>query len=70
MSEKIWVSLTTLPERINNIYDTINSIKQQSTPPDKINLCVPYICSRNNEEYIPDILLNDKDVNIVRCNDY
>ena len=36
------VSLTSLPSRIDNIYETLNSIKNQTLKPNKVFLNLPY----------------------------
>jgi len=68
---EIWISLTTLPDRIYKINKTLNSLKNQTVQVDKINLCIPYIAKRLNKPYIiPNFLINDKHINIIRCEDY
>ena len=44
----IYVSLTTIPERIKNIEKSINSIISQTLKPDKIVLNIPYKYERFN----------------------
>ncbi len=67
------VSLTTLPSRINNIKETINSIKNQSLKPDKIFLNLPYSFKRfPNLKFTDEQIenLNKFNIEITRCNDY
>ena len=67
----IYVSLTTIPERIKNIEKSINSIISQTLKPDKIFLNIPYKYERFNnvisDEEIPKF---DKIVEITRCDDF
>ena len=67
----IYVSLTTIPERIKNIEKSINSIISQTLKPDKIFLNIPYKYERFNkvisDEEIPKF---DKIVEVTRCDDF
>lgn len=76
---KIIASLTTIPSRINHIQLTLESILNQTIPINAIELNIPYICNRNQEEYeIPKWLIalekntkNTKcEVKIFRTEDY
>jgi hypothetical protein len=54
---KIWVSLTTTPNRINKMEKTLQSLINQSYPADKIIINLPYRFGKTDEEYvIPDWL--------------
>ncbi len=67
------VSLTSIPSRIENIYQTLESIKKQTLLPSKVFLNLPYKFKRfpeynfSNEQISS---LKDHDVQIVRCEDY
>jgi hypothetical protein len=45
------VSLTTLPSRIDHLRATIDSLYEQTCPPDKILLCLPKWSQRENAAY-------------------
>ncbi len=49
--EYVVASFTTSPTRIHKIYDTLKSISNQSRPPDRIILNLPYIFKRTGEQY-------------------
>lgn len=66
------VSLTTIPSRLLNIHQTLNSLKRQTLLPSKIILVIPFKCSRFKDPYvIPDYLNKDNYplVEILRCED-
>ena len=56
---KVTVSLTTIPERINNVSKIIESLLSQTVKPDAIHLYIPYICKKNNNSYIIDQYLSN-----------
>ena len=63
----IVVSLTTSPRRINMIEKTIDSILNQSIPPDLIRINIPTIFKRTGEMYsIPNFLLNHPKIQVVQ----
>lgn len=63
----IIVSLTTSPRRIKLMQKTIESILNQTTPPDLIRINIPKIFKRTGEIYeIPDYLLNHPKIQIVQ----
>ena len=67
------VSLTTLPTRIDNINETIISIKNQTQKPDKIFLNLPHTFRRFPKIKFTDIQIQNLykfDIEITRCNDY
>lgn len=69
--EYIVVSLSTTPYRINDLQPTINSLLAQNAPIKKIYLNIPYVFKRDNLEYaIPEWLLNQKQITILRTEDY
>jgi hypothetical protein len=49
--DKVWVSLTTLPGRIDQTEPTILSLLHQTTPPDEIVISVPEQSSRERARY-------------------
>jgi hypothetical protein len=49
---KIWVSLTTTPNRIDKMEKTIQSLLNQSYPAEKIVLNIPYRFGKTDEEYV------------------
>jgi len=67
------VSLTTLPSRIDNIEETIFSIKNQSIQPDKIYINLPYNFKRfKNYNFSSEQIkrLKSYDLEIIRCEDF
>ncbi|MCV9387234.1 glycosyltransferase family A protein [Reichenbachiella ulvae] len=67
ITSDIIISLTTIPERINDIELTIKSLLNQSVKPKSINLYIPYRSLRNNKEYvIPEWLHKLKNVKVIR----
>jgi len=63
----IIVSLTTSPRRIKMIQKTIDSILNQTTPPDLIRINIPTIFKRTGENYIiPNFLLNHPKIQVVQ----
>ena len=67
----IYVSLSVIPERINNLSVSIESLLKQSNKPDKIFINIPYKYERFEEiieeNQIPKF--NSKIVEITRCQD-
>ena len=67
----IYVSLSTIPDRISNLDKSINSLLNQSQKPDKIFINIPYIYKRFkkkiNESEIP--TFDENIVEITRCED-
>lgn len=62
------VSLSTLPDRIRRLHATLNSLLNQTRPPDEIVLAVPPFSSRQSREYeIPEYLLRMPRVRLLRC---
>ena len=68
----IYVSLTTIPQRVKNLYKSVESLLKQSKKPDKIFVNIPKKYERFNEviedDQIPKI--SNKIVEITRCEDY
>jgi hypothetical protein len=62
------VSLTTLPDRIENLEPTIRSLLNQTRPPDEIVLTIPKNSVRQKRSYsIPNYLSQFRTLRIVRC---
>ncbi|VUD66064.1 hypothetical protein TDB9533_03495 [Thalassocella blandensis] len=58
-------SMTTLPSRAHKIHKTIDSIKNQTHPPEYLQLNLPINCIRDPSPYIlPNFLINDPFVKI------
>lgn len=69
--EYIIVALSTTPYRINSIAPTLDTLLQQNAKIQHIYLSVPYIFKRDNLEYkIPNWLLNNPHITILRTTDY
>ena len=65
---RVIASLTTLPDRIDNLESTIRSLLEQTRPPDEVVLVVPKFSVRQEREYkIPDYLLQIPKVRLLRC---
>ena len=67
----IIVSLTTIPERIDKISDTLKSLFAQAIAPREIHLYAPAISRRSGAKYeIPANLSVLKSIRIIRCDDH
>jgi hypothetical protein len=67
---RVVVTLSTLPHRMESINETLNSLVQQSMPPDAIYLNVPWVARRMNRTYVvPYALQQWSAITIVRCED-
>lgn len=67
------ISISTIPQRINNINDVIKSINNQTIKPDKIFLNIPFEYKRFPKEKISDNQISNiilDNVEIVRCKDF
>jgi hypothetical protein len=65
---KVIASLSTLPDRIDNLEPTILSLLDQTRPPDEIVLWVPHFSKRQQRNYeIPKYLESLRKVRIARC---
>ena len=51
MREKVVISLTTLPTRLDKLLVTLKSLNNQTVPPDEIYLTLPINCERLNMKY-------------------
>lgn len=62
------VSLSTLPDRIGRLQPTLDSLLNQTRPPDEIVLVVPRFSVRQNQEYeIPRYLCDIPRLRVLRC---
>ena len=68
----IYISLTTIPQRIKHLNKTIESLLKQSQKPDKIFINIPLKYKRFNEIIDDDQIpkFDDKIIEITRCEDY
>ena len=68
----IYVSLTTIPQRIKNIRKSIDSLINQTRKPDKIFINIPYKYRRFKETIEDDQIpkFNEDLIEITRCDDY
>jgi hypothetical protein len=67
---KIYFSLTTSPQRINKLHQTLDSIFKQTAPFEKIILNIPHIFNRTRTKYvIPEYLSKNPRIIINRCYD-
>lgn len=63
--------MTTIPSRINDLKETINSIKNQTVPISKLILTIPYALRRNGRTYdIPQWIEEDDFIHILRMDDF
>lgn len=51
MRQRVIVSLTTIPSRLNSIQPTLLSIHNQTWKPDDVYLTIPEVCGRTKEKY-------------------
>jgi len=67
----IYVSLTTIPQRVKNLYKSVESLLNQSKKPDKIFVNIPYKYKRFKEIINNDQLpkFDDSRIEITRCED-
>src|SRR2546423_1101232 len=66
--QRVIASLSTLPDRINHLRPTLQSLLTQTRPPDEIVVAIPEFCIREQKAYaIPDYLLRLPRVRILRC---
>ena len=72
--DKIFISFTTIPSRINNLKPIVDSLINQTKKVDKILLNIPDYSIRFKQKYeIPEFLKTDKykkHVEVVNCKDY
>jgi hypothetical protein len=65
---RVIVSLSTVPDRINNLRPTIRSLLEQTHPPDEIVLAVPQFSIREQRPYVvPKYISRLPRVRVLRC---
>jgi len=66
--KRVIVSLSTMPDRIDRLEPTIDSLLNQTRPPDEIVIAVPTFSIRQNREYeIPHYLSRIPKLRVLRC---
>lgn len=67
-SRRVIASLSTVPDRIDNLRPTIRSLLRQTRPPDEIVLAIPEFSIREQRPYVvPEYLLRLPRVRILHC---
>ncbi len=67
-NRRVIASLSTVPDRINNLRPTIRSLLKQTRPPDEIVLAIPEFSVRERRPYVvPEYLLRMPRVRVLRC---
>jgi hypothetical protein len=67
-SRRVIASLTTVPERIDNLRPTIRSLLKQTRPPDEIVLAIPEFSIREKRPYqVPEYLLRLPRLRVLHC---
>src|SRR5216117_2475924 len=67
-SRRVIASLTTVPDRINNLGPTIRSLLKQTRPPDEIVLAIPEFSVRERRPYVvPKYISRLPRVRVLRC---
>jgi hypothetical protein len=65
---RVIVSLSTVPDRINNLSPTIRSLLNQTRPPDEIVLAIPEFSIREQRPYVvPKYISRLPRVRVLRC---
>src|SRR5881392_192145 len=65
---RVIVSLSTVPDRINNLRPTIRSLLKQTRPPDEIVLAIPEFSVREQRPYVvPKYISQLPRVRVLRC---
>jgi hypothetical protein len=68
---RIIASMTTIPSRIDHIRPAIESVIAQTVPIEDLELNIPYVCVRTNEQYVLPTWLEEMNrVKIFRTDDY
>jgi Glycosyl transferase family 2 len=66
-NQRVIASLSTVPDRINNLRPTIQSLLKQTRPPDEIVLAIPEFSIREQRPYVvPEYLLRLPRVRVLR----
>src|SRR5436309_15822743 len=67
-NRRVIASLSTVPDRINNLAPTIRSLLKQTRPPDEIVLAIPEFSVRERRHYVvPKYILRLPRVRILHC---
>lgn len=67
-NRRVIASLSTLPDRIDNLGPTIKCLLEQTRPPDEIVIAIPDFSTRQQKPYVvPKYLLQFSRVRILRC---
>src|SRR5947208_16455138 len=67
-NRRIIASLSTVPDRINNLRPTIRSLLKQTRPPDEIVLAIPEFSLREQRRYVvPKYISRLPRVRVLRC---
>src|SRR5438477_2381640 len=67
-NRRVIASLSTVPDRINNLRPTIQSLLKQTRPPDEIVLAIPEFSVREQRPYaVPEYLLRLPRVRVLHC---
>jgi Glycosyl transferase family 2 len=67
-NRRVIASLSTVPDRINNLGPTIRSLLKQTRPPDEIVLAIPEFSIREERPYVvPEYVLRFPRVRILHC---
>src|SRR6058998_522017 len=67
-NRRVIASLSTVPDRINNLRPTIRSLLKQTRPPDEIVVAIPQFSIREKRPYVvPKYLLRLPRVRILHC---
>ena len=67
-NRRVIASLSTVPDRINNLSPTIRSLLKQTRPPDEIVLAIPEFSVREQRPYVvPEYLLRLPRVRVLHC---
>lgn len=66
--DRVVISLTTIPDRINHMAPTLASLLTQSHRVDEIQINLPYVSRRGQQYIIPEWLSGLKHVKVRRCN--
>src|SRR6266436_6622891 len=67
-TRRVIVSLSTVPDRINNLRPTLRSLLKQTRPPDEIVLAIPEFSVRERRPYVvPKYISRLPRVRILRC---
>src|SRR5213595_371235 len=67
-NRRVIASLSTVPDRINNLMPTIQSLLKQTRPPDEIVLAIPEFSVRERRPYVvPKYIYRLPRVRILRC---